>query len=86
MASKDKIVVFEVSNMDQTKEMMDFLKQDKVLIVNVQKVDTYTQQRVIDILFGACLGLEGSLRRISDNVYTCIPASIALEEVSESDE
>ena len=81
-----KIVVFEVSDMDQTKEMMNYLKQEKVLVVNVQKVDTYVQQRIVDILFGACLGLNGTLRRISDNVYTCIPKCIELEDIEENDE
>ncbi len=84
MSTNDKkIVVFEVTSMDQAKEMMEHIKQDKVLIVNVQKVDTYIQQRIVDMLFGACLGLNGKLRRISECVYACIPNCIALEEVEE---
>ncbi len=77
---KSEIIICEPSSVQEVNSLIDLIRSNNAVIVNLKSADTENQQRIIDVLFGACFGLKGILKQVNNDVFVCLPNSIELEE------
>ncbi len=76
--SNYKVVVLSPQNILEARELVDHLKSNKPIIMNVEGVDTPIAQRMVDFLSGAVYCLDGDIQKISAGIFLATPASIEI--------
>lgn len=66
-------MVYEPKNADDVQTLIDFLKTRESAIMNLENVDEAISQRVLDFVSGAIYALNGSVNRISGNIFLLSP-------------
>lgn len=74
--SKMEILNFTMLNYDMTGEICSYIKAKKPIIVNMEKIDQHEMQRAVDYLTGASCALNGSVEKITDNIFIFVPEHI----------
>ncbi len=70
------IVVFDPVNLDETELIGKLIRSSKAVCVNLHKIPDIYRQRVIDFLNGVIYGVDGSIKKIGENVYLCTPKEL----------
>lgn len=68
--------VFKPTAFDQSKEIVDTLLDNNTVLMNFEGVDITISQRVLDIVTGACMAINGNLQKISNYIFIATPSSI----------
>ncbi|MGL5123937.1 MAG: cell division protein SepF [Fusobacteriaceae bacterium] len=58
------------------KKIANYIKQDRMVTLNLEYLDLETAQRMLDFLMGAMLVKGASFIEISKKVYTSVPKSV----------
>ncbi|MCI6153242.1 cell division protein SepF [Fusobacterium perfoetens] len=66
-------VVSRIKGFEDSKKIARYIKENKIVTLNLEELDTETAQRVIDFLSGAMSMKEASLVEISKCVYVSVP-------------
>lgn len=74
-----KVVISQPTNVDQAVNICDLLKEKKSIIVNLEYVDKDTARRIIDIVYGAALALDGHIEKISKCIVLIAPVNYDVE-------
>lgn len=82
-ASGLNIVVVEPRSFEDSLEIVNYLKERKSVIVNLQYLDREVSQRVIDFVSGATLALDGSQERVGHGVFIFASMNCQVETESE---
>ena len=61
---------------DSSKEVIDTILSEKPVIMNMEGLDLSLAQRIIDVVSGACLALNGTLQKVSSYIFIVTPASV----------
>ena len=77
------IVVVEPRSFEDSLEIVNYLKDRKSVIVNLQYLDREVSQRVIDFVSGATLALDGSQERVGHGVFIFASMNCQVETESE---
>jgi len=75
-ASSSKVVISKPSNYDEGKIIVDNLKSRRIIIVNLNGVESKEGQRILDFLIGAIYALEGGLQPVEKGVFILTPSNI----------
>ena len=75
-ASSSKVVISKPSNYDEGKIIVDNLKSRRIVIVNLNGVESKEGQRILDFLIGAIYALEGGLQPVEKGVFILTPSNI----------
>lgn len=75
-----EVVVSTPTDFDTASTICDLLKQNKAVQVLMTKVDTKTGQRIIDLLSGITIALEGDIQQIHGLVYLAVPKGVEITE------
>lgn len=75
-ASSSKVVISKPTNYDEGKVIVDNLKSRRIIIVNLNGVDSKEGQRILDFLIGAIYALEGGLQPVEKGVFILTPSNI----------
>ncbi len=70
------IVLFEPRNFDEAEEIGFHIKNKKACCVNLHRMPSEYRQRIIDFLSGVIFGVDGSIKKLGDNVYLCSPKNL----------
>jgi len=76
IAASTNIVLFEPRNFDEAEEIGRHIKQKRACCINLHRMPTEYRQRVIDFLSGVIFGVDGSIKKIGDNVILCSPKNL----------
>ena len=70
--------IFIIKPVDDTEcwTVIDYLKEGKSVILNLDGMDITKAQHIIDIIVGSCYTLEGSIKQISACVFVAGPSSV----------
>jgi cell division inhibitor SepF len=71
-----KIVVMEPSEFDEITTICDCLKNKKIVIVNLNNVDTKLAQRFVDFTGGAAYALDGEIQEVSSGILLITPCNV----------
>ena len=71
-----KVVVVSIERFDETKEIVDHLRNKKPVVLNLEKLAKETSQRVIDIVSGASYALGGSTQKVAKGILLAVPNNV----------
>lgn len=70
------IVLFEPRNFDEAEEIGHHIKNRRACCVNLHRMPSEYRQRIIDFLSGVVYGVDGSIKKVGDNVILCSPKNL----------
>lgn len=76
IADGANIVLFEPRNFDEAEEIGRHIKNKRACCVNLHRMPLEYRQRIIDFLSGVIFGVDGSIKKIGENVILCSPKNL----------
>ncbi len=73
-----KLVLIEPQNFEECKKLVDSLKARRPIIINLEKIETETAKKIFDFLSGATYALNGSIQRVSNNIFIFAPENVGI--------
>ena len=70
------IVLFEPRTFEEAEEIGRHVKLKRACAVNLHRMPSEYRQRIIDFLSGVIYGVDGSIRKIGENVILCAPKTM----------
>ena len=74
-----RMVVIEPKNIDECRKLIDNLRANKPIIINLEKVETDLARKMFDFLSGATYALKGNIQRINQNIYLFAPHNVNIK-------
>ncbi|MBQ9273066.1 MAG: cell division protein SepF [Mogibacterium sp.] len=74
-----RMVVIEPKNIDECRKLIDNLKANKPVIINLEKVETDLARKMFDFMSGATYALSGNIQRINQNIYLFAPHNVNIK-------
>ena len=75
-----EVVVIEPKAYNESITIAEALKERKTVILNLQLLDREQSQRIVDFLCGCTHALDGSQRKIGENVFIFTPSNINISQ------
>ena len=76
--SSANIVLFEPRNFDEAEEIGRHIKNKRACCINLHKMPLENRQRIIDFLSGVVYGVDGSIKKVGENVILCSPKNLGV--------
>lgn len=73
-----KMVLFQPMSYEDSQAIVDNLRANKPVIVNMVDLERECAQRVLDFMAGAVYALNGTIRRVSYGIFVIVPSSIVV--------
>lgn len=74
-ARGNKLFVIKPQDFNESQSVVDFLKEDKIIVINMDGLDIDLAQRIIDFIGGACYAMEGTLQAVSRSIFIAAPSN-----------
>lgn len=71
-----ELLNFTMLSYDMTGEICGYIKNKKPIIVNMEKLVPHEMQRAVDFLTGACCALNGTVEKVTDNIFIFAPEHV----------
>lgn len=75
-SNRMEILNFTMLSYDMTGEICSYIKNKKPIIVNMEKLTPHEMQRAVDYLTGACFALNGTVEKVTDNIFIFAPEHV----------
>jgi cell division inhibitor SepF len=75
-----KVQVVAPTRFGDAKEIADYLKSNRPVIVNLQVADRDLQRRMIDFCSGVTYALSGEMEKVADEVFLLAPTNVKVSE------
>ena len=76
ITANTNIVLFEPRNFDEAEEIGHPIKSKRACCVNLHRMPSEYRQRIIDFLSGVVYGVDGSIKKVGENVILCSPKNL----------
>lgn len=73
---KMKMIVYQPMSYDDTQNIVDNLKRNKPVIVNLEAVEKQEAQRTLDFISGAIYAINGDIQKINSAVFVLVPTNV----------
>ena len=74
--NRSEVFVIKPQETDEAQSVIDFLRANKTIVINIEGLDVAVAQRIIDYVGGACYAMGGSLNVVSSNIFIATPQDI----------
>lgn len=71
-----KIIVMQPEEYEEITTLCDCMKNRRIAIVNLQKLDAKVGQRFVDFASGAACALDGEIQEVSTGVFLITPSNV----------
>lgn len=71
-----ELIIRQPSTFDDSQEICDLLKQERAIIVNLEKVEPELAQKMMDFISGAIYALDAKIHQISGCIFCISPAKV----------
>jgi len=71
-----ELIIRQPSSFDDSQEICDLLKQERAIIVNLEKVEPALAQKMMDFISGAIYALDAKIHQISGAIFCISPAKV----------
>ena len=78
-SSAFRMVVIEPKNIDECRKLIDNLRANKPVIINLEKVETDLARKMFDFMSGATYALSGNIQRVNQNIYLFAPHNVNIK-------
>ena len=75
-----EVIVVEPKAYNESITIVEALKERKTVILNLQLLDREQSQRIVDFLCGCTHALDGSQRKIGENVFIFTPSNVNISQ------
>lgn len=75
---KPNVEVFRPKSLNEVENLIDKMKGQEGIIVDLNKVGLQQAQRMLDFLSGAVYALNGTVKHLKDRIYVFSPQGIYL--------
>ncbi|MGX7095456.1 cell division protein SepF [Gemella bergeri] len=72
----NNVILTEPLVFADSKDIIDDIKKNKVVIINLSKLDVETADRLLDFVSGGIYALNAKLKIIGEDIYLCVPNGI----------
>ena len=72
------VVIYSPSTYDEVRALIDFLKRREQVIVDFTGIDQTVVCRILDFMSGAIYALNGSIERITKNIFLFAPEGVTI--------
>lgn len=80
------VVIMEPKVLDEAQQLVDSLKENKPVIINLNSSSPENGRKIFDFLSGAIYALAGSVQKIEDNIFIFAPRNISVSARTEKSE
>ena len=73
-----KVVVIQLQNFDDAKDIADHLKNKKPVVINLEQLDKDVARRVVDFLSGVVYGVDGNIQKVASGIFLLAPYNVGI--------
>ena len=77
------MVIFKPTEYEQAQTIIDFLKLNKPIIVNLDEIEVSVAQRILDFITGAVYALAGDIKKAARNIFVVVPSNVEISNANE---
>jgi cell division inhibitor SepF len=85
-AGSMKMILFQPLSYEDSQAIVDNLRANKPVIVNMVDLERECAQRVLDFMAGAVYALNGTIRRVSFGIFVIVPSNVSIVGNGEEEE
>ena len=74
--TKTDVMNFSLTKYETTEEICEYIKMRKIVVVNMENLETSSAQRAFDFLAGATFALDGEVEKIATNIFLFSPEHV----------
>jgi cell division inhibitor SepF len=71
-----KVIIFQPNSFDDTKIIVDNLKNKKPVILNIESMEKDMAQKIFNFCSGALYALDGHIQQISTGIFILAPTNV----------
>ena len=71
-----KLVLIEPKSFEECPKLVDSLKSQKPIIINLEHLSTDVARKIFDFLSGATYALDGNVQKIASNIFVFAPENV----------
>jgi len=71
-----KVVICKPTSVNDAPSVCDYLLQNSICIITLEKIEHANAQRIADFLAGAAYTIKGEIERISDDIFIIAPHGV----------
>lgn len=77
-SASQKIVVVKLDSYTGSKVIIERLKEKTPVVFNIARLDRAEARRAVDIVFGASTALDGSMQKVSNDIFLVTPYGVEI--------
>lgn len=77
--SSMKIIVHEPLNYDEAPQIIDDLKARKIVIVNLEQLESVIKKQIFDFISGGLYALEGNIQKVTTDIFVFAPSNVEID-------
>lgn len=81
-----KMIVYHPVSFEDTKNIIDSMKNGKPVVVNITEIDTASAIRILDFLSGAAYAIDGNMCKVSNGIFIVSPCGVDILANDEDEE
>lgn len=70
-----RMVITQPTSFEQSEEIVNYLKERKSIIVNLEYVNKDVARRIVDFISGAVHALDGHIQKVSNAIFLVAPVN-----------
>ena len=74
--NNSKVVICKPTSVNDAPSVCDYLLQNTICIITLEKVEHVHAQRIADFLAGASYTIKGEIERVSDDIFIIAPQGV----------
>lgn len=74
-----KVIVHEPKDFDEVPGIVDNLKNNKPVVINLEELEYELAKKIFDFLNGAVYALEGKIQKISKGIFIIAPKNVEIQ-------
>ncbi|MGN0465183.1 MAG: cell division protein SepF [Lachnospiraceae bacterium] len=74
----DMVKVVRAQEFEEVRAMIDLLKENKIVVINLEGLNVDVAQRIIDCISGSSYALDGKLEGVNDNIFILAPKDVEI--------
>lgn len=71
-----KVVLFQPKEFEDSKAIVDNLKERKPVIINIEELDAELARKIFDFCSGALYALDGHIQKVSRGIFILAPKNV----------
>jgi len=76
--SKSEIILRHPADVSDAAKVCDFIRDEKVCVIDLTGVERGMAQRIADFLGGSCYAINGTIQRISKDIFIIVPSGVRI--------